>query len=127
MKKAKKHKDLKIDKLALVRRGANRVNFSVLKSDKNLDAKIFKEESTDEAKAKADFEEFIDYRIASEVLLDIAEVAKECPDENTRNKLTEILESYEKELPTHKDGKAEPDSDATPTVTADELLKQMKG
>jgi len=115
----KKLKELKIDTLALVNRGANKVNNSVLKAD--VSGNIFKVESSEEAQARKAFDDPKEFIKSSEILHDICGVY-EIADGKCQDKLGEIIKHYNGQLP--ELDVEEPKE--TKLTTASELLEQLK-
>ena len=116
----KKLKRLQIDKLALVPRGANKVNRSVLKSE-DLSV-IFKEESAEEIEARKKLDNPEEIIKSSEILEDICGVY-EVADGEVKNKLGEIIKFYDGKLPEIE--QSENEKSNIRLVTADEILKEL--
>jgi len=112
-----KLKNLKIDKLALVERGANKVNRSVLKAD--VSGKIFKVEDSDEADARKILDDPKEVIKSSEILDDICGVY-EVANGEVQDKLGEIIKHYNGQLPEIENKKTE-----VVLTTAEELLKEF--
>lgn len=112
-------KEPKIVALALVGRGANRVNRSILKGEKAMSGKIFKEETADETSARLSFDDIEDLKKSADILTEVSEIYLDCKDERTKNLLGELLTHYEKELP-----EVEKSEDDIPYLTAEDFLKK---
>jgi len=106
----------KIHALALVKRGANKVNYSVLKNDKGMAGKIFTEESPDEKSIRENFVDSEDVKTSAIILDEIADIYTNCKDEKTKLSLEELLQNYNEILPEVEEEK----SDLT---TAEQFLK----
>ena len=119
MNKSRELKGLMIEKLALVRRGANRVNYSVLKSaDKAVSGKIFKQVDADEANAKASIVDLEDLNHAASILEDLSDVYQIAKGE-VQDKIGEIIKHHNGQLPSFQ---TEETDDDIPIVTAKDLL-----
>jgi len=112
-----KLKNLKIDKLALVERGANKVNRSVLKAD--VTGKIFKGEDADEKETRQILDDPKELIKSSEILEDVCGVY-EIANGEVQDKLGEIIKHYNGQLPKIENKKTE-----VVLTTAEELLKEF--
>lgn len=111
---SKKLVNLKIDHLALVKRGANKVNRSVLKSE--VKGKIFKVESSEEANAREQLNDPKEFIKSAEILEDICDIYEIAKGE-VQDKLGEVITHYNGKLPNIKK--------ETKLISADELLKEI--
>lgn len=120
-----------ITALALVKRGANKVNFSVLKNEKtDVSGKIFKEESSEEVKLRENFVDIEDVKTSSIILEELATIATDCKDEKTKLSIEEILNCYNEQLPEEEVQETEEQKEETEKVTitsAAEYLGEPKG
>ena len=112
--------------LALLKRGANKVNYSILKTDKSIAGKIFTEESPDEKSIRENFVDSEDVKTSAIILDELSDIYKECKDEKTKLSIEELLNCYNEQLPDVEDQKTITASDflGSKTLTAEEFLNK---